>query len=210
MSDESREAATAPLVPFTSPPREPWYRSAFFRLETLSEFVPPPDYDSNPRDELYQDAESMDEAWANLAGLEPNSPVPLPVEFLQASRDRARRAAYGLGRHIIAEFWNCQNPNPVLGIEHAVEHACTVARATLLDLNVRRFYPQGFSGIALLAESHISFHAWPELGYVALDVFTCGEADPQRILSELEAHFQPRETAYLKIPRGRVRSKAEE
>ena len=80
------------------------------------------------------------------------------------------------------------------------------ARATLLDLNVRRFYPQGYSAIALLAESHLSLHAWPELGYVALDVFTCGEADPQRIVQALEAHFKPRDTEYIKIPRGRMRA----
>ena len=62
--------------------------------------------------------------------------------------------------------------------------------------------------IALLAESHLSLHAWPELGYVALDVFTCGEADPQKIVEQLEEHFRPRDTEYIKIPRGRMRAGA--
>lgn len=199
------EALVNGLLPFMQPAQRPWYRSSFFRIETLPEFVPPPDYDTNPRDELYQDAESMDEAWARMAGLEPQSTVPIPEEFLQASRERAAQAAYGLGRHIIAEFWNCQNETPLHGLDEAIERAVSEARATLLDLNVRRFYPQGFSAIALLAESHLSLHAWPELGYVALDVFTCGAADPQAIMATLERHFLPRDTAYLKIPRGRVR-----
>jgi N4-bis(aminopropyl)spermidine synthase len=193
------------FAPLSRPPRAPWYRSAFFRLETLMEFVPPPDYATNPRDELYQDAESLDEAWAILARGGAKSPIPTPDEFLRESTDRANVASQGLGRHVIAEFWNCANEMPMLGLDLAIEDAVREARATLLDLNIRKFYPQGFSAIALLAESHLSLHAWPELGYVALDVFTCGQADPQKIANLLERHFRPRDTAYLKIPRGRAR-----
>ncbi len=191
--------------PLQNPPAEPWYRSSFFRVETLKEFVPPVDYDSNPRDELYQDAESLDKAWAALARDEAHSPIPIPEEFLNASALRAAQAQYGLGRHVIAEFWNCENAQSEQGLAQAIQDAVRGARATLLDLNVRRFYPQGYSAVALLAESHLSLHAWPELGYVALDVFTCGEADPQKIVQQLEAHFRPRDTEYIKIPRGRRR-----
>jgi S-adenosylmethionine decarboxylase proenzyme len=203
------EAASLPAIdfaPLSHPPRSPWYRSAFFRIETLMEFVPPPDYETNPRDELYQDAESLDEAWTILARGEANSPVPTPDAFLRESADRAATASQGLGRHVIAEFWNCANEMPILGLDLAIEDAVREARATLLDLNIRKFYPQGFSAVALLAESHLSLHAWPELGYVALDVFTCGQADPQKIVNLLEHHFRPRDTAYLKIPRGRARN----
>ncbi len=193
------------FAPLSHPPRKPWYRSAFFRLETLGEFVPPPDYEMNPRDELYQDAESLDEAWAILRRGEAKSPIPIPDEFLRESAERAVVASQGLGRHIIAEFWNCANEVPMVGLDLAIEQSVRGARATLLDLQIRKFYPQGFSAIALLAESHLSLHAWPELGYVALDVFTCGQADPQEIVNSLEQHFRPRDTAYLKIPRGRAR-----
>lgn len=192
--------------PMREPPREPWYRASFFRVETLSEFVPPADYDFNPRDELYQDAESLEEAWLVLASGESQSPIPIPEEFLNASTQRAEQAQYGLGRHVIAEFWNCENAQSEAGLAEAIEDAVRGARATLLDLRVRRFYPQGYSAIALLAESHLSLHAWPELGYVALDVFTCGQADPQKIVQTLAAHFKPRGTEYLKIPRGRMRA----
>lgn len=191
--------------PMMKPPSAPWYRSSFFRVESLKEFVPPVDYDSNPRDELYSDAESLDEAWAVLAHGKPQSPIPIPQEFLNASAQRAEQAHNGLGRHVIAEFWNCENAQSETGLAEAIEEAVRSARATLLDLQVRRFYPQGYSAIALLAESHLSLHAWPELGYVALDVFTCGDADPQKIVQHLEKHFRPRETEYIKIPRGRMR-----
>lgn len=195
----------ASFAPMAVPPRAPWYRSSFFRVETMKEFVPPADYDSNPRDELYQDAESLDEAWEVLARGEAQSPIPIPQEFLNASAQRAAHAQNGLGRHVIAEFWNCENAQSENGLAEAIEEAVRSARATLLDLNVRRFYPQGYSAIALLAESHLSLHAWPELGYVALDVFTCGDADPQKIVQHLEQHFRPRDTEYIKIPRGRMR-----
>lgn len=204
---EQASALSIDFAPFALPPVAPWYRSAFFRVETLMEFVPPPDYDSNPRDELYQDAESLEEVWEVLERGEPKSPIPIPQEFLQASAERAAQAVLGLGRHVIAEFWNCRNEMSLAGLDAAIENAVREARATLLDLQIRKFYPQGFSAIALLAESHLSLHAWPELGYVALDAFTCGEADPQIIVGSLEKHFQPQETAYLKIPRGRRRER---
>jgi len=87
---------------------------------------------------------------------------------------------------------------------------CGLSMGSLLVIHLaaRSWADKGlpdFSAIALLAESHLSLHAWPELGYVALDVFTCGQADPQKIMSSLEKHFRPKETAYLKIPRGRAR-----
>jgi S-adenosylmethionine decarboxylase proenzyme len=204
--NESGGAVNVHFAPMAKPPREPWYRSCFFRVETLKEFVPPADYDSNPQDELYQDAESLEEAWAVLASGAAQSPIPVPEEFLNASAQRAQQAQYGLGRHIIAEFWNCENAQSENGLEQAIADAVRSARATLLDVSVRRFYPQGYSAIALLAESHLSLHAWPELGYVALDVFTCGEADPYKIVKQLEGHFRPRDTEYIKIPRGRVRT----
>lgn len=198
------------FLPMQQAPPAPWYRSSFFRVETLKEFVPPADYDSNPRDELYQDSESLEEAWTVLAHGKAQSPIPIPQEFLNASAQRAEQAHNGLGRHVIAEFWNCENAQSENGLAEAIEEAVRSARATLLDLQVRRFYPQGYSAIALLAESHLSLHAWPELGYVALDVFTCGDADPQQIVAHLEQHFRPRDTEYIKIPRGRMRESVED
>jgi len=208
--DEVGGAVKVDFELLREPSAVPWYRASFFRLETLSEFVPPVDYDSNPRDELYQDAESLEEAWLVLANGAAQSPIPIPQEFLNASAQRAAQAQYGLGRHVIAEFWDCENVQSETGLADAIQAAVRGARATLLDLNVRRFYPQGYSAIALLAESHLSLHAWPELGYVALDVFTCGEADPQKIVQALETHFKPRDVEYLKIPRGRARARAAE
>ena len=70
--------------------------------------------------------------------------------------------------------------------------ASTIARSTLLDLKLHLFEPHGITGFALLAQSHISIHTWPENGYVAVDIYTCGEdTDPAKavdfIIKELEA-----------------------
>lgn len=82
-----------------------------------------------------------------------------------------------IGSHCILELHDC--PAELLDdkerVIDALRSAATKARATLLGEVAHRFEPQGVTALALLAESHISMHTWPELGYAACDVFTCGE-----------------------------------
>lgn len=82
-----------------------------------------------------------------------------------------------IGQHLIADLWDCDGlADPAL-IEDALRSAATTAGATLLDLKLHHFgQQQGVTGVALLAESHISIHSWPEHGYAAVDIFLCGEA----------------------------------
>lgn len=60
-------------------------------------------------------------------------------------------------------------------VQSAMRDAARAAKATLLGEIAHRFTPQGVTALGLLAESHISVHTWPELGYAAADIFTCGE-----------------------------------
>jgi S-adenosylmethionine decarboxylase len=60
-------------------------------------------------------------------------------------------------------------------VREALQEAAKAAQSTLLSESAHRFAPQGVTALGLLAESHISVHTWPELGYAAADVFTCGE-----------------------------------
>jgi S-adenosylmethionine decarboxylase proenzyme len=77
------------------------------------------------------------------------------------------------------------------------------AQATLLHVHLHHFTPnQGISGVAVLAESHISIHTWPENGYAALDVFMCGGAEPQATIEVLRAAFKPDRLAVEEILRG--------
>ena len=82
-----------------------------------------------------------------------------------------------VGKHCILELYHCDAAklDDEAFLRTAITAAAKRAGATLLNLITHRFEPQGVTGLALLAESHISIHTWPESGYAAVDVFTCGD-----------------------------------
>ena len=86
-----------------------------------------------------------------------------------------------LGRHILAEFFGCDSEilNDVGTVESILVDAALTAGAEVREVAFHRFSPQGVSGMVIISESHLAIHTWPELGYAAVDVFTCGdEVDP--------------------------------
>ena len=82
-----------------------------------------------------------------------------------------------IGKHCILELYDCDcvRLDDELFVRSAITNAALRAGATLLNLITHHFKPHGVTGLALLAESHISIHTWPESGYAAVDVFTCGD-----------------------------------
>lgn len=86
-----------------------------------------------------------------------------------------------LGRHILVELFGCDKEildSHELIKEHMVQ-AAKSAGATVVESVFHRFNPYGVSGVVVIAESHLAVHTWPEYGYAAVDVFTCGEeVDP--------------------------------
>lgn len=79
------------------------------------------------------------------------------------------------GTHLLADLFDCDHLDDEARIEAALLAAVAAADATLIELKVHGFGTgQGVTGIALLAESHISIHSWPERGYAAVDMFLCG------------------------------------
>ena len=86
-----------------------------------------------------------------------------------------------LGTHIVCELSGCDQSllTDVDAVRDMMIGAAKAARATIMEVAFHRFQPQGVSGVVVLAESHISIHTWPELGYAAMDFYTCGEhTDP--------------------------------
>lgn len=109
------------------------------------------------------------------------------------------------GAHLIIDLKGAQGLDDLERMEAALCDAVEAAGATLLHLHLHHFSPNGgISGVAVLAESHISVHTWPERGFAAFDVFMCGRANPDRTIPVLQAAFGPRETQVKEILRGRI------
>lgn len=94
------------------------------------------------------------------------------------------------GTHLIIDLIGAERLDDIMLIEKTLRECVTVAGATLLHLHLHHFTPNaGVSGVAVLAESHISIHTWPEREYAALDVFMCGDAKPELCVEVLREAF---------------------
>lgn len=107
------------------------------------------------------------------------------------------------GAHLIVDLYEAQRLDDIDHIEATLRRCVDAAGATLLHIHLHHFEPNGgVSGVAVLAESHISIHSWPENGYAALDVFMCGNAKPEACVPVLRAAFKPKQVAVSEILRG--------
>jgi len=95
------------------------------------------------------------------------------------------------GWHLLIEFWGAKNLNDVPIIEAALRRGSEVAGATVIDIHVHKFSPTGVTGIAVLAESHISIHTWPKRGLAAIDIFMCGNCKPHAAIKPLKEALEP-------------------
>lgn len=114
---------------------------------------------------------------------------------------------YRIGREIIADFRHCDKRviDDAQLMKRLTEEAIRTTQHHLLDLTVRKFQPIGVTILGLLAESHISLHTYPEIGYVAVDIFTCGNNKPEPILKYLEEKLGAKEVYWEYIRRGTMR-----
>ncbi len=86
-----------------------------------------------------------------------------------------------LGRHVLAELYGCEPSmlDSVKVVQDMMVRAALAAGAEVREVAFHKFSPQGVSGVVVISESHLAIHTWPELGYAAVDVFTCGDrVDP--------------------------------
>lgn len=108
-----------------------------------------------------------------------------------------------LGKHLIADFYGASQLFDCAPVSAVLEEAALAAGATVLNVDMRDFGDRcGFTGVALLAESHISIHTWPECDYAAIDIFMCGDADPSKSLDVLRRYFSPDNEQVQMIQRG--------
>ena len=106
------------------------------------------------------------------------------------------------GVHLIVDLHGAEGLDDIDLVETTLRRCVQAANATLLHIHVQHFQPNGVSGVAVLAESHISIHTWPDAGYAALDVFMCGRASPDACIPVLREAFKAERVEVSEILRG--------
>ena len=110
-----------------------------------------------------------------------------------------------LGRHLLVELHDCDKEalNDLGLIRDVMVKAAIDCGAVVLGESFHRFSPQGVSGVVIIAESHLSIHTWPEYGYAAVDIFTCGTfVNPEKAAEVLIEKLRSRNHSVMEIPRG--------
>ena len=110
-----------------------------------------------------------------------------------------------LGRQILVEFYDCNRD--ILNGEELIRdillEGVRRSGATIVSDTFHTFSPHGISGVVVIAESHVAIHTWPEHGYAAVDIFTCGETiDPWIIQKYLETEFEAGNVSSMEMKRG--------
>ncbi|ASV07892.1 S-adenosylmethionine decarboxylase proenzyme [Leptospira interrogans serovar Canicola] len=110
-----------------------------------------------------------------------------------------------MGKHVIAEFYECdyETINNHELVEDIMLKSVDLSGATTIKSVFHRFSPYGVSGVVVVSESHFAIHTWPEYGYCAVDVFTCGDLiDNQAALDYLKEKFGSKNVTVVEMKRG--------
>lgn len=110
-----------------------------------------------------------------------------------------------VGKHFIVELSECSVEvlNNLSKVKEILSQAAVNANTEVKELAFHHFYPQGVSGVVVIAESHISIHTWPENGYAALDIYTCGDkANPRVACDYIAKEFSAKTIHLTEINRG--------
>ncbi len=107
------------------------------------------------------------------------------------------------GTHLIIELRRAKNLSSLSTIKKILEDAVKACGATLLKINLHKFSPYGgISGVAIIKESHLSIHSWPEYGYAAIDIFVCGTVNPYKAIPVIKKGFNTEDIQVVEVKRG--------
>ncbi len=107
------------------------------------------------------------------------------------------------GVHLLLDLWGAKHLDNLDRMEAALRDCVQKCRATLLHIHLHHFSENGgISGVAVLAESHISVHTWPEHDFAAFDIFMCGQARPEEAISVILRAFSPQNVQITENRRG--------
>ena len=110
-----------------------------------------------------------------------------------------------LGNHLLVELYECdaRKLNDLGRLEMVLEKAVRVSGATALKTSFHQFAPQGVSGVIIIAESHFTIHTWPEYGYAAADIFTCGNSvRPEKAAEIIVKKLGSKDHSIIEMRRG--------
>lgn len=108
------------------------------------------------------------------------------------------------GIHLIIDLHGASHLSDIGYVEKVMRRCIEASKATLLHIHLHHFEPDGISGVAVLAESHISVHTWPESRFAAFDVFMCGDTHPEACVDIMREAFDARQVEVREILRGEV------
>ena len=123
-----------------------------------------------------------------------------PVKDYSVIRDGKSYA----GIHLLIDLYGASHLNDMKHIEKTMLRCIKAAGATLLHIHLHPFEPDGVSGVAVLAESHISVHTWPENRFAAFDVFMCGNTKPELCIEIMREAFEAENVEVQEILRGKA------
>ena len=110
-----------------------------------------------------------------------------------------------LGRQMLVEFYDCDSTrlNDREMLRDAMRQAAVKAGATVIIDVFHEFNPHGISGVVVIAESHLAIHTWPEFGFAAVDLFTCGDdIMPDRAMKYLQEKLKAARFSVIELKRG--------
>lgn len=109
-----------------------------------------------------------------------------------------------MGRHVISELWGCdfEKLNNIDLIEKIFVDAALKSGAEVREVAFHKFAPQGVSGVVIISESHLTIHSFPEHGYASIDVYTCGNLDPNIAADYIAEALNAQTRENIELPRG--------
>lgn len=128
--------------------------------------------------------------------------LPSPTSVLPVDHFIFRDGMVFAGIHVIIDLWEAERLDDLEHMDSVMRSIVERCGATLLHIHLHHFSPTGISGVAVLAESHISVHTWPERGFAAFDVFMCGDAQPELAVPLLRDAFSAKRVEVNEIRRG--------
>ena len=111
----------------------------------------------------------------------------------------------GLGHHLLFDCYGCREPvlSDLAVVRDLLERAARAFGLTVIAEEFHQYQPQGVSGVLILAESHLAVHTWPERGFAAVDLFTCGSRpDAARLAEHLKTALGAERIEARQIGRG--------